>query len=179
MLHRPYFNGSDAVILAFDLARSSTFSNITNWWQSCVKYGLGKIPRILVGINRDPNSESERKIILPMAHHLGKKLNAPYFEVSLVTGENVTLVFQTIAELLYIKENEKEDYKRKDREDIKRFDRPHATFHEDNEIEYCRECGAVGDEIRTNRPPIVIVNNDLNHPKYTCKRCGYNWGSTL
>jgi small GTP-binding protein len=108
-LHRPYFNSAHGVILAFDLTRSSTFSSINNWWSSCVKYGLGGIPRILVGINKDTNSESERKIILPMAEHLGKKLNAPYFEVSLITGENVRLVFQTIAELMYIKENEKED----------------------------------------------------------------------
>ena len=107
MLHRPYFNGANGVILVFDLTRSSTFSNINNWWQSCVKSGLGEVPRILIGIRRDAKSESERKIILPMAEHLSKKLNAPYFEVSLVAGENVGLVFQTIAELLYAKENEK------------------------------------------------------------------------
>lgn len=54
-----------------------------------------------------------------------------------------------------------------------------GSFHKDDEIERCPECGAIGDEIRTNRPPMIILNNNLNIPKYTCKRCGYNWGSTL
>lgn len=108
MLHRPYFIGADGVILVFDTTRSSTFSNVNNWWQSCVKYGLSGVPRILVGINNDAKSESERKIINPMVQNLSKKLNAPYFEVSLATGENVTLVFQRVAELLYAQKNEKD-----------------------------------------------------------------------
>ena len=54
-----------------------------------------------------------------------------------------------------------------------------GSFHKDDEIERCPECGAIEDEIRTNRPPMIILNNNLNSPKYTCKRCGYNWGSTL
>lgn len=101
MLHRPYFNGADGMILVFDVARSSTFSNINNWYSTAVKYGLSGIPRILVGIRKGINSEEQRKIILPMAEHLSEKLNAPYFETSLVTGENIDLIFHKIAELIY------------------------------------------------------------------------------
>ena len=107
MLHRPYFNGADGMILVFDITRSSTFSNVNNWYNSAVKYGLSVIPRILVGIKRHQNSEQERKIISPMAEHLSQQINAPYFEVSLDTGENVKLVFQTIAKLIYIDKREK------------------------------------------------------------------------
>ena len=104
MLHRPYFNGADAAILVFDITRSSTFSNVNNWWQTCIKYGLSGIPRILIGNKID--LEEERKIILPMAEHLSEKLNAPYFETSALTGENVKLIFQKIGELVYkYKEN--------------------------------------------------------------------------
>ena len=99
MLHRPYFNGADGVILMFDITRSSTFSNINNWWSSCVKYGLSSAPRILIGNKVD--LEEDRKIILPMAEHLSEKLNAPYFETSALTGEKVNLVFQKIAELVH------------------------------------------------------------------------------
>ena len=49
----------------------------------------------------DEESKKERKITLPMAEHLGKTLQAPYFEVFLDTGENIGLVFQTIAEMIY------------------------------------------------------------------------------
>ena len=106
MLHRPYFNGADGMILVFDITRSSTFSNINNWYNSAVKYGLSGIPRILIGNKID--LKDERKIILPMAEHLSEKLNAPYFETSALTGETVKDVFQKIAELVF---EYKENYK--------------------------------------------------------------------
>jgi len=106
MLHRPYFNGADGAILVYDMTRSSTFSNVNNWWNSCVKYGLSGIPRILIGNKVD--LKNERKIILPMAEHLSEKLNAPYFETSALTGDTVKEVFQKIAELVF---EYKENYK--------------------------------------------------------------------
>ena len=106
MLHRPYFNGADGMILVFDITRSSTFSNINNWYNSAVKYGLSGIPRILIGNKVD--LKDERKIILPMAEHLSEKLSAPYFETSALTGETVKEVFQKIAELVF---EYKENYK--------------------------------------------------------------------
>jgi len=99
MLHRPYYNGADGMILVFDTTRSSTFSNVNNWYNSAVKYGLSGIPRILIGNKVD--LKDERKIIRPMAEHLSEKLNAPYFETSALTGENVKVVFQKIAESVY------------------------------------------------------------------------------
>lgn len=99
MLHRPYFNGADGMILVFDITRSSTFSNINNWYSTAVKYGLSGIPRILIGNKQDLGEE--RKIILPMAEHLSEKLNAPYFETSALTGKNVKIIFHKIAELVY------------------------------------------------------------------------------
>jgi len=99
MLHRPYFNGADGMLLVFDITRSSTFSNVNNWYSSAVKYGLSGIPRILIGNKVD--LKDERKIILPMAEHLSEKLNAPYFETSALTGENIKVVFNKIADLVY------------------------------------------------------------------------------
>lgn len=97
MLHRPYFNGADGMMLVYDVTRSSSFSNINNWYSTAVKYGLSAIPRILIGNKID--LKDERKIILPMAEHLSQKVNAPFFETSALTGENVHLIFQKIAEL--------------------------------------------------------------------------------
>lgn len=96
MLHRPYFNGADGAMLVYDTTRSSSFSNINNWWQTCIKYGLSALPRVLIGNKID--LKDERKIILPMADHLSQKINAPLFETSALTGENVHLIFQKIAQ---------------------------------------------------------------------------------
>ncbi|MFW9969261.1 MAG: Rab family GTPase [Candidatus Odinarchaeota archaeon] len=97
MLHRPYFNGADGMMLVYDITRSSSFSNINNWYSTAVKYALSGIPRILIGNKID--LKDERKIILPMAEHLSEKINAPFFETSALTGENVKLIFEKMAEL--------------------------------------------------------------------------------
>lgn len=99
MLHKPYFNGADGMIFVFDLTRSSTFSNVKNWYNTTVKYGLSGIPRILVGNKID--LKDDRKIILPMANHLSEELNAPYFETSALTGDRVTDIFKEIAKLTF------------------------------------------------------------------------------
>ena len=106
MLHRQYFNGADGMLLVFDITRSSTFSNVNNWYSTAVKYGLSGIPRILIGIKS--HLKEEGRIILPIAKHLSEKLNAPYFETSILNGENIKAVFQKIAELIY---SSKEDYR--------------------------------------------------------------------
>ena len=99
MLHRPYFNGADAMLLVFDITRSSTFSNVNNWFSTAIKFGLSHIPRILIGNKID--LKDERKIIKPMSEHLSEKLDAPYFETSALTGSNVKEVFYKIAEMVY------------------------------------------------------------------------------
>ncbi|TXT61950.1 MAG: hypothetical protein BAJALOKI3v1_710003 [Promethearchaeota archaeon] len=98
MLHRPYFNGADGMILVFDVTRSSSFSNVKNWYNTAVKYGLSGAPRILVGNKID--LKDERKIIVPMMEHLGDELNAPYFETSALTGENVKTMFMKMAKMV-------------------------------------------------------------------------------
>ncbi|GAJ22621.1 unnamed protein product, partial [marine sediment metagenome] len=97
MLHRPYFNGADGMILLYDVTRSSSFSNVNNWYSTAVKYGLSGVPRVLIGNKID--LKDEKKIILPMAEHLSQKLNAPFFETSAMTGENVAEMFIKIGEL--------------------------------------------------------------------------------
>ncbi len=87
------------MMMVFDITRSSTFSNINNWYNTAVKHGLSGIPRILIGNKID--LKDERKIILPMATHLSEKLNAPYFETSAKEGDNVQLIFNKIAEMIY------------------------------------------------------------------------------
>jgi len=99
MLHKPYFNGADGMMLVFDVTRTSTFSNIKNWCNTTIKYGLSAIPRVLIGNKVD--LKDERKIIQPHADHLSEELSAPYFETSAMTGENVDTLFHEIAVAVY------------------------------------------------------------------------------
>jgi len=99
MLHKPYFNGADGMVLVFDITRQSTFSNVKNWWNTAVKYGLSGVPRVLIGNKID--LESERKIVQPHADHLSSELNAQYFETSAKSGESVDEIFKTIAKITF------------------------------------------------------------------------------
>jgi GTPase SAR1 family protein len=87
-------------MLVYDVTRSSSFSNVNNWYSTAVKYGLSGVPRILIGNKID--LKDEKKIILPMAEHLSQKLNAPFFETSAMTGENVPEIFNKIGELVLL-----------------------------------------------------------------------------
>lgn len=99
MIFKPYFKGADVILLVFDVTRSSTFSNIKNWYKTATKYGLSSVPRILVANKID--LKDERKIILPMIKHRADELNCPYLETSALTGENIELLFKNVAEMIY------------------------------------------------------------------------------
>ena len=103
MLHRPYFNNADGIILVFDITKDSSFNNMNNWWQTCINFGLSEIPRILVGV-KDNLLISEREITPSMAMHLSESLNAPYFETSTLNGDNIKKIFHKMAELIYRRE---------------------------------------------------------------------------
>ncbi len=104
MLHKPYFNGADGMLLVFDTTRTSTFSNVKNWYNTTFKYGLSGIPRFLIGNKID--LKDERKISKE-AHvaHLVEELNTPYFETSALTGENVDLIFKEMATAVFQSKN--------------------------------------------------------------------------
>lgn len=99
MLYRPYFNGANGMILMYDITHFRSFLNIIKWYALAVRYGLSRIPRILVGIIKD--LIPKREVSRPMAETLSKILNAPFFETSVLTGRGINVIFQKIADLTY------------------------------------------------------------------------------
>ena len=55
-------------MLVFDITRQSTFNNVNNWYNAAIKNGLSHIPRLVIGIKID--LESERKIAQSHADRL-------------------------------------------------------------------------------------------------------------
>ena len=99
MLHRPYFNGADGMILVYDIACVRSFLNINKWYNSAVRYGLGVIPRILVGNTK--YLIYRREVPRTIAELLSIKLNAPFFETSALSGRGIKDIFQKIADLTF------------------------------------------------------------------------------
>ena len=99
LLHKVYYNGANGVILMFDLTNSPSFTNINNWYNELVKYGLENVPIIMCGNKSD--LKGDRKIIKPMAHSKMEQLGLPaYFETSALEGTNVKVAFNKIIELM-------------------------------------------------------------------------------
>jgi Ras-related protein Rab-1A len=99
LLHKVYYNGANGVILMFDLTNSPSFTNVNNWYNELIKYGLDVVPIILCGNKSD--LKAERKIIEPMAHSKMEQLGIPaYFETSAKEGTNVKEAFNKIIELM-------------------------------------------------------------------------------
>ena len=99
LLHKVYYNGANGVILMFDLTNSPSFTNVNNWYNELVKYGLENVPIIMCGNKSD--LKGDRKIIEPMAHSKMEQLGIPaYFETSALEGTNVKVAFNKIIELM-------------------------------------------------------------------------------
>lgn len=97
---RSYFNGTDGIVLIFDITRSKTFQSIYNWYNLVVEYELREVPKILIG--NKGHLRNERRIIPPMAEHLCEQLDIYYYyETSHLTEYNVKEAFGKIAEIIY------------------------------------------------------------------------------
>lgn len=100
LLHKVYYNGANGVILGFDLTRTHTYSNLKNWHNELVKDGLIDLPMVLVGNKSD--LKEERKVGMAHINHMQESLNIPdYVETSAMTGQNVGILFKTIAKRIY------------------------------------------------------------------------------
>lgn len=100
LLHKVYYNGANGIILSFDLTRTHTYSNLKNWHSELVKDGLSDLPMLLVGNKSD--LKDERKISLAHINHMKEQLNIQnYVETSALTGQNVNILFKTIARRIY------------------------------------------------------------------------------
>jgi len=138
--------GADLALIVFDINYSSTLKEIGYLQNYRYKYEFLSIPKVLVGIKED--FESKRRLTLPAAEALSEKVNARYFETSLINGENIYRIFHKIAELVYggseRREEKKKREERRERE-IKREKREERKERERKRKK--REENATGDVI--------------------------------
>lgn len=101
-MRKQFYQGSDAVLLVFDLTNPETFSNIPVWY-SDIKKQIEMRDEDVAGyiIGNKKDLEKEKKITNESAHNLAQKLNLKYLETSALSGENVDDAFTTLAKVLY------------------------------------------------------------------------------
>ncbi len=98
LMRKHFYQGSEAVILIFDLTNPKSFESITDWFGD-IKDNL-KLDHDLIGCIFGNKSDltNEKKIGNNEAQKLASKLKINYFETSALTGKNVENAFYMIAE---------------------------------------------------------------------------------
>jgi len=100
-MRRHFYQGSEAVVLVFDLTNPISFSNIRDWYANIRKNLISfSNEKNLIGylFGNKCDMINERKISNDDAMQLASELNLIYVETSAMTGKNVEYAFYKIAE---------------------------------------------------------------------------------
>ena len=89
-----YMQGSDGVILIFDVSRKQNLQSYISNWVREVKEFIGEKTPVIVVANK---IDLKPQVNLKEAAKLIKSLNYPYLETSAKTGDRVEAMFQLIA----------------------------------------------------------------------------------
>ena len=113
-LTKNYYQGSDGIILVFDLKRRDTFEDITYWMKeinkNCDKTKMGLL---LIG-NKNDGDINERKINKEEGLNISNMYNFRYLETSALINDNIKDSFDLIIHSIFEKRNIKiDDLKKK------------------------------------------------------------------
>ena len=93
-----YCLGANAAFLLYDVTRSQTLDNITEW-TNIVRQKSGPIPIMLVGSKIDLE-DAQREILREYGIQVAEKNNmASFGEISSKSGQNVDKTFEVLTEL--------------------------------------------------------------------------------
>ena len=104
-MRRPFYTGSDGVLLVFDLTDPDSFQNVSNWYKDITDHLKKQIDGFILANKND--LVEERKVETKDIEKLAKKLNLGFYETSAKTGEHIPEVFQKMAEFIYNKKVKK------------------------------------------------------------------------
>ncbi|EGC35874.1 Rab GTPase [Dictyostelium purpureum] len=97
-VNRSYYRRANAAIVCYDLTNSETWEKVTFWAEELTQ-NEPDIEIYIVGTKLDLIQHGEQRAIPNIrVEETAKRYNAHIFETSSRTGENVSLLFQTIAE---------------------------------------------------------------------------------
>ena len=95
-----FFRGSSALIFVYDVTSVTNFEQVKEWCTSVINGEDGMFDLYLVGNKID----LKRKVNQQDAELFAKSINAIYFETSAKTGENISKLFNQVAENISYKQ---------------------------------------------------------------------------
>ncbi len=101
LMRRHFYQGSEGVILIFDLTNPKSFESIPNWYNDVFK-NIGRTQKKLIGfiLGNKEDLLNERKVPINDAAKIAEELNLEYIETSALTGKNVEESFYKLAKTL-------------------------------------------------------------------------------
>lgn len=107
-LTRQFYRDTDGAIIVFDLTSKQSFEQLSDWIEDLKSYGPGDAEIIIIGNKSDLVNER----VIPQEDIISfVKDDYSYFEVSAKNGNNISLAFDKIKELMM------ENKKRKDKQE--------------------------------------------------------------
>ena len=104
-LTRNYYQGSDGIIMVFDIKRRETFEDITYWMEEVTKTcDKNKIGLVLVGNKNDGNMD-ERKISKEEGIKVSDIYDFKYIETSALINDNIKECFDLLLNSIFEKRN--------------------------------------------------------------------------
>ena len=108
-LTKNYYQGSDGIIIVFDIKKRDTFEEITYWMEEINKIcDKNKIGLLLVG-NKNDGDISERKISTEEARNISNVYDFNYIETSALINHNIKECFDLIIHSIFEKRSIKLD----------------------------------------------------------------------
>ena len=104
-LTRNYYQGSDGIIMVFDIKRKKTFEDITYWMEEVTKTcDKNKIGLVLVG-NKNDGNMNERKTSKEEGIKVSDIYDFKYIETSALINDNIKECFDLLLNSIFEKRN--------------------------------------------------------------------------
>jgi small GTP-binding protein len=94
---KSYFRGAHGIVLTFDVTSRVSFNRTQLWMDSIAEAASENADIILVGNKRDCEI---REVTPEDAAELAEQYGVPYIEASAKTGENISLIFETLTRIV-------------------------------------------------------------------------------
>jgi small GTP-binding protein len=102
-LTKNYYQGSDGIIMVFDIKRKNTFEELTYWMEEINKIcDKNKLGLLLIG-NKNDGDLNERKISKEQAQKISNIYEFNYIETSAVINNNIKESFDLIIQSIFEK----------------------------------------------------------------------------
>lgn len=96
-----YYRNVHAVVYVYDMTKSVTFRNITNWIEECRSHSVNHVPMVLVGNKCDMNEQIQ--VSVNEAQKFADHHDMPLFETSAKSDseqDHVEAIFMTLVHKL-------------------------------------------------------------------------------